>query len=214
MSSSRSARCAGQSVPMRREPQQDRSRARVEAILEAARAIIVEGGSDAMKMSDVAARAGVPIGSVYQYFPDKPAILRELALRFMARVRTMLEGSLEGLRCRKDAFSKLDAILSDYYRFFIAEPDTRDIWAATQSDKELQALDVEDSRQNGVMLAKALAPLTPKANRQRLSDSCFLLVHLVGAAVRLAIAAGPREGERLMRETRALARSHLEDILS
>ena len=39
---------------------------------------------------------GVPIGSVYQYFPDKASILRELALWFMERTRGMLAEGLGG----------------------------------------------------------------------------------------------------------------------
>jgi AcrR family transcriptional regulator len=198
---------------LRRIPRQQRARERVEAILAAAQELIVESGSDAMKMSEVAARAGVPIGSVYQYFPDKSAILRELALRFMERVHTVLAAGLVGLGSKAEAIDRLDGLLAGYYRFFVDEPAIREVWAATQSDKDLQRLDVDDSRSNGALLAEALAPFVAPGDEERLEVVCLLFVHLAGAAGRLAIAVDPAEGERMVAELRLVVRRHLDDLL-
>lgn len=197
----------------RRMPRQQRSRERVESILAAAHTLIVEAGSDALKMSDIAARAGVPIGSVYQYFPDKPAILRELALRFMERVRGVLVDGMVGVAGKQDAIDRLDGLLAGYHEMFVAEPDIRDIWASTQSDKELQQLDVDDSRANGRLIADALRHLVRDADHARLDTVCFLFAHLAGAAARLAIAVGADEGARLMGELRTTVREHLATLL-
>src|SRR5476651_1083300 len=74
-----------------RQPQQERSRQRVEAILEVALALVVEQGAEALAMREVARRAGVQISSIYQYFPSKSAIIRELAKRDLMRVRLLLQ---------------------------------------------------------------------------------------------------------------------------
>lgn len=197
----------------RRTPTQQRSRERVEAILAAAHDLVVEQGSDAVKMSEVAARAGVPIGSVYQYFPDKPAILRELALRFMLRVRGLLADALAGLTDREQALDRVDAMLTGYFHLVLHEPHSRDVWAATQADKELQALDVEDSRTNGRLVLQAIAPLVPHADQEQLDTATFLIVHLSGAAARLAIAVGSPQAERILDEMRVLVRGRLEQLL-
>jgi AcrR family transcriptional regulator len=197
----------------RRVPKQERSRQRVEAILGAAHALVVEAGSDAMTMSDVAARAGVPIGSVYQYFPDKAALLRELALRFMDRVRQMLVVGLVDLDTAAAAVERVDALLAGYHELFLQEPDIRDIWAATQSDKELQRLDVEDSCENGRIIAAALAPLVRPRDRARLDTVCLLYAHLAGAGARLSLAIGGDEGRALMDELRRSIRRDLEELL-
>jgi AcrR family transcriptional regulator len=62
----------------RKRPEQDRSRATVEAIVDAAAHILVKHGYDAFTTNRVAERAGVSIGSLYQYFPNKEALLGEL----------------------------------------------------------------------------------------------------------------------------------------
>lgn len=194
-------------------PQQERSRQRVESILAAAHALVVEAGSDALTMSEVASRAGVPIGSVYQYFPDKAAVLRELALRFMERVRQMLVDGLVELDTAAMAVARVDALLAGYHELFLHQPDIRDIWAATQSDKELQLLDIEDSRENGRIIAEALVHLVRPRDRARLTTVCLLYAHLAGAGARLAIAIGGDEGCALMDELRRSVRRDLEELL-
>jgi len=197
----------------RRTPVQKRSRDRVDAILAAARDLVVEHGSDALRMSEVAARAGIPIGSLYQYFPDKPAILRELSLQLMARVRETLAGGLEGISSKTEALERIDMILAQYYDLFLNEPDIRDVWAATQSDKELQRLDIEDSRENGRLIYEAMKHLVQPRHRRRLRAATFLHAHLVGAGVRLAISVHRAEGDRLVGELRRSVRCAIDAIL-
>ena len=70
----------------RRRPSQERSRDRVERILDATAALLVHTPADKITTAAIAEEAGVPIGSVYQYFPNKLAVLAELARRVMEEV--------------------------------------------------------------------------------------------------------------------------------
>lgn len=199
---------------IRRQPTQARARERVERILTAATELIAETGSDAVRMTEVAERAGVPVGSLYQYFPDKAAILRMLAMRVMERVRDGLLHNLAGAASAADALARVDAAMLAYYRLFLTEPVTRDIWSATQADKTLQELDIEDSRVNGRIFFDGLKHLVPKREHARFKASSFLLMQLSGAAVRLAIAVERKEGDRLMEEYRRLLRTELESLFA
>src|SRR3546814_8972664 len=58
-------------VPAPRRPQRQRGRERVAALLQAGAAVFAERGYDATTMTEVAARAGASIGSLYQFFPTK-----------------------------------------------------------------------------------------------------------------------------------------------
>lgn len=64
----------------RRVPQQERSAARVEAVLQAAETLFAEAGYETTTMAAIAEHAGASIGSVYQYFPNKAAVGQALRL--------------------------------------------------------------------------------------------------------------------------------------
>ena len=70
----------------RRKPSQERSRDRVERILDATAELLAELPVDKITTAAIAEKAGVPIGSVYQYFPNKLAVLAQLARRVMEKV--------------------------------------------------------------------------------------------------------------------------------
>lgn len=66
---------------LRKSPIQHRATATFDAILEAAAHILAQGDADTLTTNKIAERAGVSIGSVYQYFPNKSAIVRALIER-------------------------------------------------------------------------------------------------------------------------------------
>jgi AcrR family transcriptional regulator len=67
----------------RKQPTQDRSRYLVETLLETTRRLLVQEGWETLSTNQVAQRAGVSVGSLYQYFPNREALLGELARRHL-----------------------------------------------------------------------------------------------------------------------------------
>ncbi|MFN8531156.1 MAG: TetR/AcrR family transcriptional regulator [Anaerolineae bacterium] len=74
-------------TPMRRTPRQQRSQKRVEIILNAAAQLVTEMGYEAMTTSAIAEQAGTSIGSLYQFFPHKDAVLHALAQRYLEEMQ-------------------------------------------------------------------------------------------------------------------------------
>ncbi len=74
----------------RKQPRQQRSRATWDAILDAAAQLFGQMGYAATTTNKVAERAGVSIGSLYQYFPDKDALLMALAERHLSEATDVL----------------------------------------------------------------------------------------------------------------------------
>ena len=78
-------------TPLRREPKQQRSRQTVDAVLEAVRLVVKRHGTQAITTNRIAEAAGVSIGSLYQYFPDKRTIFTALHDRHVEDVRQVIE---------------------------------------------------------------------------------------------------------------------------
>ena len=67
----------------RRTPQQERGERRVVELLEAAASVMAERGYDAATMTEIAERANSSIGSLYQYFPNKEAVVQALRKKYV-----------------------------------------------------------------------------------------------------------------------------------
>ncbi|MDX2244269.1 MAG: TetR/AcrR family transcriptional regulator [Leptolyngbyaceae cyanobacterium bins.302] len=73
---------SSKTTKIRRQPKQARSQERVSHILDAAEQLFIEVGYEQATTRAIALRAAVPVGSLYQFFPDKEALLRALANRY------------------------------------------------------------------------------------------------------------------------------------
>jgi AcrR family transcriptional regulator len=101
----------------RKAPRQARSRATVEAILEAATRILEEQGLAGFGTNRIAERAGISIGSLYQYYPARDAILAELVRRMRLSMSDRLLAAIEAAEplTLEDAVPKLlEAALHQY----------------------------------------------------------------------------------------------------
>lgn len=82
------------SVAPRKQPQQQRSRAMVERIVTAGREVLLRDGYDAFSTNRVADQAGISPGSLYQYFPNKAAIITAVIDRYSDEVADRVAGAL------------------------------------------------------------------------------------------------------------------------
>lgn len=203
---------ARESSAVRREPTQRRSRERVERMLATASALIAENGSDALRMGEVADRAGVSIGSLYQFFPDKSAIIRALAERYTVESQACIAEALGGVSDAKDLEGSFLALVDIYYALFLAEPVMRDIWSGTQADKALRTLELADSRANARMLNSVLERLFPEVDRKELDAATLLIWQMGEATMRLAISVDRAEGDRLVAAYKRMAARELAAI--
>ena len=199
------------SEPTRRNPTQQRSRERQERILAMATQLIATKGSDQLKMSEIAERSEISIGSLYQYFPDKSSVIRTLAERYNVESRRCIEevlGAVEDAQGLRAAYSEL---LDQYYEIVLATPAMRDIWSGMQADKQLMALELQESRIAGGLLADAMLRVYPGSDAQQVRESAFLIWHLGEATMRLAISCAPAEGRGLVE---AFKRMSLREIMA
>lgn len=193
----------------RRTPSQQRGRDRIELILGVAAGLIAERGSDAMKMSEVAERAGISIGSLYQYFPDKSAIIRTLAGRYNAVGRACIAEELAKAVDLAGFAEAFTGLIDIYYANFLAEPVMRDIWFGVQADKSLREFQLSESRLNGDIVADTLLRLRPDRDPYELAVSTLAVMHLGEEAMRLAISVPREEGDAVVAAYKRMALAEL-----
>jgi AcrR family transcriptional regulator len=148
----------------RREPLQERSRARVEAILRATVELLGELEVDDLTTAHIAKRARIPIGSVYHYFSSKEGVLAELVARTTHRIDSAfaehLARDFERLPWQRAIEGAMDAALHAYEsdEAFIA------VWRATRLTPlfrdVLAASDVRFAERLAALpMAKAIRPM-------------------------------------------------------
>ena len=130
----------------RKKPQQARSNDLVAAILEAAIQVLAKEGAQRFTTTRVAEKAGVSVGSIYQYFPNKAAILFRLQSDEWRQTTAMLRDTLqdarrpplERLRRLVHAFVKSECdeaamriALSDAAPLYRDAPEAREVRAAS-----------------------------------------------------------------------------------
>lgn len=182
----------------RKRPVQQRSQERFDRILNVAAKLIEANGSDSLTMSAVVEDAGISFGSLYQYFPDKSAIILTLAERYNEYGRQCVEEILNDVSEESELRDAVCDIVDGFYALYLDEPVMRDIWHATQADKRLQELDAADVEEHAKLLFDKMAGLRPRANKQALATLSQLLNYQLATAVRLAIALGPQDGDTVI----------------
>jgi len=136
------------SISARKAPQQARSNELVAAVLKAAIQVLVKEGAQRFTMARVAEKAGVSVGSLYQYFPNKAAVLFRLQSDEWRQTTALLRGlaedasrpPLQRLRALVHAFvqSECDEVavrvaLSDAAPLYRDAPEARQVRASSQA---------------------------------------------------------------------------------
>ncbi|MGQ4813217.1 TetR/AcrR family transcriptional regulator [Agrobacterium vitis] len=98
---------------MRKRPVQARSKATVDAIIEAAARILSDHGWAGFTTNKIAEAAGVSVGSYYQYFPDKHSLIDSIRDRHLEDCRTVLKSVLEqGLTLPRFVEELVDGVIA------------------------------------------------------------------------------------------------------
>jgi AcrR family transcriptional regulator len=110
-------------ISLRKQPKQARSNASIAVILEAAAQVLAKEGAHRFTTARVAEKAGVSVGSLYQYFPNKAAILFRLQSDEWRQTSDLLSSILEDLR--QPPLQRLRVLVHAFIRSECDEAQTR-----------------------------------------------------------------------------------------
>ena len=195
-----------------RKPKQARSLERVNRILDVAEVIFIEQGYAAATTKEIAAVAEVPIGTLYQFFPDKEAILQALAERYS----DLLDQQVQVFATE----AMLVLPLSEYVRrlvegvdtFFLENPGYRAVFV------EITTTMPETEEAGDQQLIQTMTGILPKLNSAFSPEDCeaiaFVLVKAIGNLIWIASGQPPAFRQRLVQETQKLCLNYLQSHFS
>ncbi|MEH6549141.1 MAG: TetR family transcriptional regulator [Pseudomonadales bacterium] len=197
------------------EPKQERGRQRFEAILESVTTLIVQHGCSQLKMRDIAQLADIPIGSLYQYFPDRNAILARLHTRYFEHSEQLMRVRYSRVDTIEDFFSASEKLIKEVQEFLSSIPSLKEVWIAVQSKPEIRHLDIESSRRSAQVLKQTLRPLVkPSVSEKDLATACFLITDLFGRASLIALDSSKKESAQLMKQFAIMFSSYVRTMVS
>jgi AcrR family transcriptional regulator len=200
--------------PTWKEPSQERSRERVAAILAAARELIAEGGLGSLKMGLLAERAGVPIGTIYQFFPDKDAVIGCIfAAQMEDALQAVYRACNPGYELEAPAAAATSIMMAKYHEWR-SDPVMAEIWSIAQANRALRGLTLAASRATAEVKTQALARfLRPGVSEARLRRVLYMTSDLYDAAIRSALEFPEDEAAELMDEYARMVSSHIDSLL-
>lgn len=191
------------------EPTQARSREKVERILDAAIELAVEAGSLDIKMTLLAKRAGVAIGTLYQFFPSRSALIGKLFDREMGPIDEGVAEALEGAKSLSDVESRIERRLSHDLELVRSQPGLFVIWSSPAVDPVVQAADFTNTRRNARRLADLLRDIMPdQVDQQDVYATSLLVCHLWSSVLRLCVLAEPTETDAIIRQYASMLAAH------
>jgi len=197
---------SNETIKPRREPSQDRSRARVNRILDAAAELLVEGGLRHVTTHRVAERAAVNVASIYQFYPNKYALLAALGQRYVDKFRDI------AYQYRDVEFSAmpLDEIVDTVADVLFSDPVFPILWLNNMVTPELAFSDELATDQAISLMLPVLEDWLPDITPERRQ---LVAETLVLVAKPLMFAASQTQGEQrqaYLHELKELARGYLD----
>jgi AcrR family transcriptional regulator len=172
---------------LRREPRQGRGARRVERILDAAAAVLAEQGYEAATTNAIAVRAETSIGSLYQFFPNKEAIVHALARRYLDQLQAVYTHVLDDTALNLPLDSLLDRVIDTLAAFYAAHPGFGPIFSAAEGSVDLRAA-AQTLRDNVVRRAEAiLAASIPGLPAARRTLHATLIAGVIRALLPLTV---------------------------
>jgi len=199
------------SLEKRREPSQLRSKARVARILKAAATLIERGGLEAVTTNAIARQAKLPVGTLYQFFPNREAVLQALIESQLseldAPLRPLLTPGKLGLSERVEKV--IDVLFTTYRRL----PALAQLMHASRGDPRVSPL----ARKNNALVSGWVVPLVHHYSPAASARAEAISAATVEASDALLMAAlretNARKAQALLFELKTMLRAYISNLV-
>lgn len=213
-------------VQLRRTPQQARSRARLARVLEAAERVLVAEGVAALTTTRVAAEAGVSVGSLYQYLPDRDALIDALAAGYFTRLEGVMEelvgaagagpdgDGTAGAASVPDWSDPVGVFVDAYAEVYRTEHGFRALWFGNGLTDRTRAADRAHKERMADGVRRVLLALGVARDDAALARVCRAAVLTADALAQEAFRRTPDGDVDLLAEAKVMLRGYLGAVAS
>jgi AcrR family transcriptional regulator len=180
---------------LRRQPSQARSKARVDAILDAASALLSEAGASGTTITAVSERIGIAPSSVYEYVESDRQLIGAVAQRGLDALHSDLVATIGSPSSVEEATHALGKALDLFLDRYHSAQGLRQALAFIDADPELAAINLADSRRNAAAFEAAIAPFRSGVDS---GVTGLLLTHLTSALAGLTLQVPADEAKQLV----------------
>jgi AcrR family transcriptional regulator len=198
----------GDSAPFRKQPVQERSTRRVERILDTCAELVAEVGYDALTTTTLARRAGVAIGSLYQFFPDKRAVVRALTQRFLDEFLLRLDANVDFGQF-ENWWDAVDAVMDQYIAMHRTVPGFGVLHFGDVVDQHLLNPGADNDTVVSGRLAQLLAARFGLIDDDQLRRALLVSVTASDAVLKLAFKRAAEGDPQLIVAAKELIRGYL-----
>ena len=188
----------------RKRPTQERSKVKFDHLLQVSRDVLLEFGFESFTCEEVARRAGLPIGTLYQFFANKYVIVCELDRQNAVAIASELD-NLAGELPTLDWLVLLDRLIDHMAQLWINDPSRSAVWYAVQSTPVTRTTAEVTERELAARVAHVLAPLTPGTPRDRRKIMAEVLVHMAYSMLNFSVRDLQEHAESITELKRLLA---------
>lgn len=203
----------GGGAPLRRTPRQARSKARLALMLEAAERILVGDGVEALTTTRVAAEAKVSVGSLYQYLPDRDAIIDALATGYFARLEDVMDELVRTAE-RERWDDPVGVLIDTFARVYRTEHGFRALWFGSGLTERTRAADREHKRRMADGVRRVLLALGVAPDDEALARACHAAILAADALAQEAFRRAPEGDTDLLDEAKAMLRCYLAEVVA
>ncbi|MFF7845816.1 TetR/AcrR family transcriptional regulator [Streptomyces ossamyceticus] len=193
---------------LRRMPRQARAREKVARVLEAAERLLVAEGADVLTTTRVAAESGVSVGALYQYLPDREAIVEALADRYLTPLEAAMEPFVELARTEtwSDPVTVLVDAFADIYR---SEPGFRALWFGRHLTEWTRQADSKHKRVMAAGLHRILVAQRLLPDDREAATACYTAFLAADAVTQDAFRTDAAGDAELLGHLKSMLRAYL-----
>jgi len=197
---------------LRTVPVQARGRDKLARMLEVADRLIATEGADAITTTRVAAEAGISVGSVYRYLPNREAIIEALAQYYLGRLEQRMDELVEGVHGAGPDVDLVGPAVDAFADFYRANRGFRALWFGRHMTAEALELDRAHKRRMAERIRALLIARGLGRNDRRTLRISQVIQLSTDAVIQEAFRTSANGDKALLEQLKTMLRAYLAEL--